>query len=510
MFKFARVFLGLVFVFSLMGTAFATTFTVTKTADTNDGTCDSDCSLREAVAAANAAAGDDVIEFDPSVFGSAQTIVLSLGEIVITGEGLLTINGPGAHLLTLDGNNASRIISITFGRAVLNDMTFTRGNGVGALNSGRAGAIYNAGSTTVINNCVITGNSAANGGGLNNAATGTPSVPGDLTINNSIVSNNTASGSGGGMQNFSTSTVRINNSTFVGNTSNGTTGGGGGQFNGAVLITNSTFANNNAPSGSGGGLQSNGSAGTILTNVTISGNNSANNGGGLHRATTNTNFWIRNSIIAGNNGGAVSPDVTNSAGGLNSAGHNIIGNTGTSTGWDATDFLNTDPMLGPLADNGGFGMTFLPQAGSTAIDNGDNCVLDQSCSGNNPPIAVTADQRGVSRPQNGTVDIGAVEVAGTTSSATVSGRVLSPQGRAVPRALVTISDGNGLVQTTVTNSFGNFTFTEIATGQTYSITAISKPYDFTPQDVKVSGDVTGITITANAENAGKTDPGIFK
>ncbi|HMS09159.1 MAG TPA: CSLREA domain-containing protein, partial [Pyrinomonadaceae bacterium] len=43
--------------------AFAATFTVTKIEDTNDGTCDADCSLREAVAAANAAGSDDVIEF---------------------------------------------------------------------------------------------------------------------------------------------------------------------------------------------------------------------------------------------------------------------------------------------------------------------------------------------------------------------------------------------------------------------------------------------------------------
>ena len=53
----------------------AATFTVTKTADTNDGVCNADCSLREAIAAANTAASDDVIEFDPMVFNAAQTII---------------------------------------------------------------------------------------------------------------------------------------------------------------------------------------------------------------------------------------------------------------------------------------------------------------------------------------------------------------------------------------------------------------------------------------------------
>jgi CSLREA domain-containing protein len=39
---------------------FATTFPVTKTADTDDGICDPDCSLREAIEAAstNPGAGD--------------------------------------------------------------------------------------------------------------------------------------------------------------------------------------------------------------------------------------------------------------------------------------------------------------------------------------------------------------------------------------------------------------------------------------------------------------------
>ena len=42
-----------------------TTFTVINTADTDDGACDqADCTLREAINAANAAAGDDTIEFN--------------------------------------------------------------------------------------------------------------------------------------------------------------------------------------------------------------------------------------------------------------------------------------------------------------------------------------------------------------------------------------------------------------------------------------------------------------
>ena len=439
MLKFARIFLGLVFVFCLTNTVFSATFTVNKTTDSNDGTCDADCSLREAVTAANNAAGDDIVDFNLGAFGPTPTITLTLGEIIFSANGTLTINGPGANLLTIDGNLTSRIIKTVAGVvAEINDLKLTRGNGVGSVANNTGGAIYNDLGTLTLNNVIVSESTSTNAGGIRNSGGGSV-----LNINNSIISNNTATtSSGGGMQNFSTSTVNINNSTFIGNTSGGTTGGGGGQFNGTVRITNSTFANNTAPNGTGGGMQSNGTN-QIITNSTFSGNSSGNNGGGIHRGTTNVNFFIRNSIVAGNNGVSTSPDITNSTNGIDSQGNNIIGNVGTSTGWEMSDLLNTNPMLGMLADNGGFGQTFLPMMGSPAIDAGQNCVLDLTCAANNPPQAVTTDQRGVTRPQGKVVDIGAVEVAQMAANATISGRVLSPEGYAVGGVIVTISRRNG-------------------------------------------------------------------
>ena len=84
--------------------ASAATYVVTKYADSNDGVCDADCSLREAIAAANATAANDTIGFDTNIFNVARTIVLASGEIVIANNGTLTITGPGAAsdgLLTL-------------------------------------------------------------------------------------------------------------------------------------------------------------------------------------------------------------------------------------------------------------------------------------------------------------------------------------------------------------------------------------------------------------------------
>src|SRR6266550_2791822 len=90
----------------------ATTLVVTKTADTNDGVCDADCSLREAVAVA---AADDTIVFS-SLFQTPQTITLTFGQIPITRN--LTITGPGPEVLAISGNNASRILRLTGGVSV--------------------------------------------------------------------------------------------------------------------------------------------------------------------------------------------------------------------------------------------------------------------------------------------------------------------------------------------------------------------------------------------------------
>jgi CSLREA domain-containing protein len=67
-----------------------------------------DCSLREALNAANAAAGANTIKFAANVTG---TITLTLGELTIT-DAPLTITGPGARVLSLDANLASRVLAI--------------------------------------------------------------------------------------------------------------------------------------------------------------------------------------------------------------------------------------------------------------------------------------------------------------------------------------------------------------------------------------------------------------
>ncbi|HZH33901.1 MAG TPA: choice-of-anchor Q domain-containing protein, partial [Pyrinomonadaceae bacterium] len=407
--KFAKLFLVFCFVFCLAQAAFPATYTVTKIADTNDGTCDADCSLREAIAAAVATVDDDTIQFS-TLFNTSQTIVLSGTDLIITNNGILTINGPGANLLTVSGNNVSRVFTNNTGAVTnINNLRITGGNGASSVTTGRGGGAYNSGGTLTLTNVVVTGNTAANGGGLNNAGTAT------LNLINCTVSNNSVTGAGGGMQNFSGNFLNIFGSTFSGNISNSTlTGGGAIQANGTLNIANSTFSGNTAQGGDGGAFYYNGQ-GLTMNNVTITNNTATTGAGGFHKTTTTLNASIRNTIIAGNRGVAATPDV---AGAISSLGNNLIGVVGTSTGWVGSDLLNRPAFLAPLADNGGPTQTHALLPSSLAINAGQNCVVTATCTTANPPTPLTTDQRGAGFPRQvgSAVDIGAFESTFTVTA----------------------------------------------------------------------------------------------
>jgi len=101
----------------------ATTILVTNTNDSGSG------SLRNALAIAN---DGDTIDFDPSLNG--QTITLTSGQLVV--DKSVTISGPGANHLAVDGNANDRIFAITPGETVIiSGLTITNGNGGGILNN---------------------------------------------------------------------------------------------------------------------------------------------------------------------------------------------------------------------------------------------------------------------------------------------------------------------------------------------------------------------------------------
>ncbi len=349
------------------------TFVVTTTNDGGAG------SLRQAIIDANALAGQDTITLGAgvytfTVFGQEEDGALS-GDLDIHDD--LVITGAGADVTTIDAASLDRVFDIWSGTVTITGVTITGGDASDSLGAGGAFYVENSASLT-LSEVIVTNNSADDaGGGIANS--------GLLTLTNVEISNNTAY-SGGGLDNIGSATV--SNSTFSNN--NATFGGGirNDGFSADLTLTNVTISGNTATN-RGGGLLNNRIA--TLVNVTIA-DNQAGQDGGVYAAGGTTS--LKNSIVAGNTllNGTTPSDF---GGSVSSQGFNLVGNTSGSFGWVGSDQQNVDPLLGTLADNGGFTQTHALLASSTAIDAG-------TASG-----APSIDQRGVIRDSN--VDIGAYE-----------------------------------------------------------------------------------------------------
>ncbi|HEX3102665.1 MAG TPA: carboxypeptidase regulatory-like domain-containing protein, partial [Pyrinomonadaceae bacterium] len=98
------------------------------------------------------------------------------------------------------------------------------------------------------------------------------------------------------------------------------------------------------------------------------------------------------------------------------------------------------------------------------------------------------------RPVSGFPDIGAFEFAAAQNLASISGQVTAPDGRALRNATVLITDSVGTRQTTTTSSFGLYNFDGIVTGQTYTVTVISRLYRFAPRGIMVTSSLSGIDL----------------
>jgi CSLREA domain-containing protein len=422
--------------------AHAATFTVTKTTDTNDGNCNADCSLREAVIRANAAAGADLIEiptgyYQLTIAGSDDTA--AAGDLDITSKltlkamGPVTVDAGGGHRVvhvlasgtaTLSGLRVTGGATTGSGGGIFNDgnVTLTNstvsGNEAGDDNGGDGGGIYNTGTATVTNS-TVSGNEAGDdgrGGGIHNADTliltkttvrgnsadfggGGIHNFGTLTLTKSTVSGNEAAafGGGGGIRNLGTATVT--KSTVSGNEA--TNGFGGGIYNeGTATVTKSTVSGNSA-NVSGGGIANNFDGTTTITGSTITANRADfdtddnGNGGGISRTGGTETVSIANSILAGNTDGpgTVHPDCS---GAITSNDHNLIGST---TGCTVVLQPNDDTgvvALGDLGFNGGPTETHALPEGSAAVNHG-------------PTSGTGTDQRGVPRPVGAAFDTGAYE-----------------------------------------------------------------------------------------------------
>jgi hypothetical protein len=402
--------------------------------------------LRSAVAWANnnpsnAASGPNTILFDPTVFGTPQTINLAdaLGTLALSNTSVpVLIQGPGAALLTISGDGGFGLFSVPANvTATLSGLTLSDGGG----QSG--GAIVNQGKLN-ISNAVFSNNSVVYyGGAIYNQG-------GIVHVSATTFSNNTATyGLGGAIDN--SGTLVVANSTFTGGVafeggaidnksgtleltastldSNKAIQGGDIYNNAIATITASTLSNSSAFQG---GAIANDLISTLtLTNSTIALNFAGQNGGGINQVgimTAISSTIADNSVAAGGAGGGIDASAGtttlydtivagNTAGTGKSAttsdlsgtvatasAYNLIGGVsgGLTNGVNGNLVGVSAPKLGPLASNGGPTQTIALLAGSPAIGAGSATIAGVTIP--------TVDQRGVTR-LSGKYDIGAFESA---------------------------------------------------------------------------------------------------
>ena len=410
------------------------------------GSGSSNCSMRDALAASAANGGN--ITFDPTVFGTPQTITLgSAGGLTIPPHTTITgrTTGSGAtltNLVTVSGGGP--VITVDSGPIAISGLTITGGGGY------EGGGILNSGALTV-SGSTISGNSISGyaSGGSGNASGGGIENFGTLTLINSTVTGNSASvagraeanvAAGGGIDNQGTLT--ITNTSVVGNSLSGALFGGaanvgliGGGINnqGTLTMTNSVVAGNSANANA---------QGNPLWYAMIS-------GAGIYGGVTTS----ANNIISGNTSNGSEDDCDGSNCPTNGQNGNLVG---------------AGVQLAPLGNYGGPTLTVPPLPGSPAICGG---VIGDI------PSGVITDQRGLPRTTtyngNPCVDSGAVQTnyslsfsieppstvpADTNFTAALqlseSGRSFPVSGVTVPITLASGAPGSLNVSSLSTNASG--------------------------------------------------------
>ena len=393
-----------------------------------------ECSLREAIEAADGTAADDDVALETGTY----RLDWDRGALVVsdaTGAGALTVEGMGARETIikpgLPGETPPRR-GFTFqagARGELIDLAITLGQGDaenqaspdffdgGAIavqdnDDGSEGAEGGNDADVLLERVRLFENSARSGGAIKNR--------GKLTISESLIDGNTAAWSGGAIENDDE--LAILNSTITRNTALGLgrgtdfseefpddeDGNGGGIDNDGnhseeeptgefeqldewpggpvVLVANSTIAHNEAKTLGGG----------VSTQVTPpSFDNTANPLALFVNSVVSENTAESGDNCSGNDGQSV-PD--------SSLGHNI--ERGTSCEFTEEGDKTADPKLDELADNGGDTDTHALLAGSPAIDAADN------------ELCTEIDQRDVERPQGPHCDMGAYEAPGKATPPT--------------------------------------------------------------------------------------------
>jgi beta-glucanase (GH16 family) len=355
--------------------------TVTTTADSGPG------SLRQALV--DVCRGGTV-RFAPALAG--QTITVG-SELSIARD--VNVDGAGAPGLRLSGAHVSRVAVVSAGAsATLRNLAISDGYG------------YQLGGALIVNGQLLLDRTTVEGSSTNGEfqfwqGGGGIYVGGGgaLTLRDSSVRNNSTTGSdGGGIYGFTNSLIILERSAVIGNTAGNV--GGGLRTLGDAQIENSTISGNTSLGWHGGAIFH--TDGVLrLSHSTVAGNTApGGTTGGIFVGTFGpggAQASLLGSVFAGNSGdqcfrGFFGPGPVS----IESEGGNIASD-GTCVLTAAGDQPGVDPLLAPLAANGGPSLTHALLPGSPAID----AAASATCP--------ATDQRGVARPQGAGCDSGAFE-----------------------------------------------------------------------------------------------------
>ncbi|MEZ5275249.1 MAG: DUF5011 domain-containing protein [Opitutaceae bacterium] len=460
--------------------------TVTSLKDKNSGG-----TLRSALKSAD---DGDIIQFAPSLFTSGpQTIRLSSGLSI---NESVSIIGPGADLLAIDGQGSSQVFSITANCESGDDGTAVLLSGLtvrGGLSSGGGGVLVSKNSRLIVVSCRFEANQTkSNGGGSSYG--GAIYNRGEILVDLSTFDGNLAGlasipgnpgGAGGGLYNEGDAVVT--RSLFVGNQA--ASGGGLASGGGTLMVESSTFSGNSDQSAAGGLFLGGGT--TELINLTVVGNTSILGTGGV-RVASGGLAEVRNSILADNG----SLDVGTAFGGsFVSLGYNILKVAPSITALPS-DKVGVDPKLGPLADNGGASWTHAPLAGSPALNGGDPVF--------NHFLQLT-DQRGEGFPRvlGSAVDVGAYEEPNTAPT------ISCPSGTVecgVDLIVVTVEDADADLLTVIWRIGGSVIQTDEGVSSGESVFLAETPADESVIDVEVSDGSLSSSCTIAVAVLDRTPP----
>ncbi|MDX1545470.1 MAG: GEVED domain-containing protein, partial [Rhodothermales bacterium] len=542
---------------ALMASKAAAVFVVTKTADTADGTCDADCSLREAVRAANATPGADVI----TVPAGTYTLTRTTGEDSFANAALhgdldinddVTINGAGAgstiiqysgtppagcdcKIFGINQDGTATDIQVTINGVTMQNARNTAPNSGSFQDTGGGMDIFLTGTTAnvqitnsvVTNNAVANGSANAYGGGINiDSGFGTlGAFKGTVTLTNTDVTSNTADGIGGGVNLFGDNhNVTVTGGSVSSNQTLGTGGlgaNGGGinirHTNGGTVAIQGVLIDGNDAEGPGGGVAvagssnqtvnilNNGGTNTVISNnISRDGTGNEARGGGLFNQNSPQNTTLTNVVISGN---------TATEGFNNPRGGGIFNNGGTLVLNSVTITGNTSVEGGGLSNTNGSALTTFNGGlitNNDATDNGGGLhVLNGLVTLNGVTIQGNdADSDNNNDGDGGGIyrNSGTINVSGTTTiggaGAGQGNTAFNGGGIFLTNGTISLTSGSDTVIGNQAKHDGGGLY--LGTGGTFNLTSVTIQGNAADSDTNNDGDGGGIFRGGGTLNFGGT------